>query len=143
MTDHLGRSLEHLMTMYPVDESSRQTAWARTTALSELVRILRTNEPTDVGVETLEAQLRLAAIITRDCDGDLEDAAAHHDRLASDITAVQPDADPWSPVRNAARAHRMAAAICRGDHSDLRLFASPREDGIDRTAALRLPPAEG
>lgn len=139
MTDPLLERIERYMARSPVSESSRLTAWARTLALGELVRVLRTNEPTDVGVQTLESQLRLAATITRDSGGDLEVAASHHDRLAADLTAVRPDADQYSPVRNAARAHRMAAAICRGDHSDLRRFASHPRHGTDYTAALRLP----
>jgi len=139
MTDVLLDRITSLVERYPVDETSVLTAWARIRVLSLLVGDLSAESRDDEAVAVLQSQLGLAASITLSSGGSLEVAAGHHDRLAADLAAVRTEKGRRSPLVSAARAHRMAAAVCRGDHADLRLFASGRPDGRDYTDALRLP----
>ncbi|WP_314101566.1 hypothetical protein [uncultured Frigoribacterium sp.] len=139
MTDVLLDRITSLVERYPVDETSVLTAWTRIRVLSLLVGDLHADNRDDEAVAVLQSQLGLAASITLSSGGSLEAAAGHHDRLAADLAAVRTEEGRRSPLVSAARAHRMAAAVCRGDHADLRLFASARPDGRDYTGALRLP----
>ncbi|WP_127782875.1 hypothetical protein [Rhodococcus sp. X156] len=140
MTDPRQLRITGMVDRYAGDENSTGLAWARTLALSELVLDRLTGDREDAGVQILQNQLRLAAIVTFSSGGGLDVAAAHHDRLAADLDAVCPTFTPGT-LRGAVLAHRLAAEICRGDFTGLRSFASHRKDGKDYTAALRLPPA--
>lgn len=119
-------------------DSEVELAWARTLALRDLVLDQRTGDRDDAGVDILFHQLALAATITISSGGDCEIAAQHHDRLAADLDAVQPAADPRSELGSARQAHLLAAEICRDDFRRLRLWTETR-DGIDYAELLRLP----
>jgi len=138
MTDAQHDRITHLL--HSANSSVPGLAWARTKALGELVLDGLTGDRDDEGVRVLHNQLNLAAVITLSSGGDLAVAAAHHDRLAADLDAVRSGEDPRSHLGSAVLAHRLAAEICRGDYTRLRLFATRRKDGHDYTAALQLRP---